>query len=371
MSTLNFNKLSSYSEKLSRQIIEKAFTNTQVLNGASILSASSLEQLNLMAIFGLFNEWQENMERMKSPYFNLENPSVKTALQQYMNVLSNNIALQKADAQSLFTKACLESNLLILEPNAFLKRYLNAQHKENLDQSDVSFLQKYVKKQYNLVQKLISLLENQKEVSKTEIEQIVNELKAQNQLDNIDNWLVELNKISTITKNDLFDIEKEADTKDSFAPSFFDDFQRPVQPEKIFEAEILPVSIPVENIPAPKPTLKTSETTLNDTFSDKTQSLNEAISTKSEEKTLVEKHSKANFTNIFDVISLNQKFLFVNKLFAGDTKAFEETLKTLQQIESKAELENQLSYKYAPKHQWSLNQEVADELIELLNRKFA
>ncbi len=371
MSTLNFNKLSSFSEKLSSQIIEKAFTNTQVLNGAAILSASTLEQVNLMTIFGLFNEWQENMERMKSPYFNLENPSVKTALQQYMNVLSNNIALQKVDAQSLFTKACLESNLLVLEPNAFFKRYLNAQHKENLEKSDITFLQKYIKKQPHLVKKIIVLLENKEIVSKAEIEQISSELLAQNKLDNVEDWLAEVSKLSAISKGDLFDSEIAIETKDSFAPSFFDDFQRPAQQEKIFEAEILPVSVPVENTIATKPLIKPSETTLNDTFSDKTQSLNEVISTKSDEKTLIEKHSKASFGNIFDVISLNQKFLFVNKLFAGDTKAFEDTLTTLQLIESKAELENQLNYKYAPKYQWSLNQEVADELIELLNRKFA
>jgi hypothetical protein len=73
--------------------------------------------------------------------------------------------------------------------------------------------------------------------------------------------------------------------------------------------------------------------------------------------------------NLAASISLNQKFVFINKLFNGDSNAFNDTLAILENCNNTDEAVNLLKYKYAPKYQWNLNSDEADELIEILKRK--
>ena len=84
-SKLNINKIESYSQAVAEKICNDIFVNKKSVSGKDILNLTTIEQVNFFVLKSLFDKWNEENNKLRSPYFNYDQPEVKEAL----DVLSN------------------------------------------------------------------------------------------------------------------------------------------------------------------------------------------------------------------------------------------------------------------------------------------
>ena len=83
---LNEDFIEKYSEQFAAKISEDFFASHSHIRGQEILNISPSKQVNFFVIKLLFNNWQQESQRLESPFFNYRSPEVKDALLQFMNV---------------------------------------------------------------------------------------------------------------------------------------------------------------------------------------------------------------------------------------------------------------------------------------------
>ena len=74
--------------------------------------------------------------------------------------------------------------------------------------------------------------------------------------------------------------------------------------------------------------------------------------------------------SIADAISLNQKFIFTGKLFEGDVNAYTRAIEDLDKCSSYLEAKNIMNKVLAPKFNWVMAAEEANDFLEIVSRKF-
>lgn len=77
-------------------------------------------------------------------------------------------------------------------------------------------------------------------------------------------------------------------------------------------------------------------------------------------------YQKKKIENIRGNISLNQKFLFINNLFGGDSQIFNQAIDELEVCGSFQEAKDQMLKKYMPQFKWNLNNPETEEFLDLL-----
>jgi hypothetical protein len=70
-------------------------------------------------------------------------------------------------------------------------------------------------------------------------------------------------------------------------------------------------------------------------------------------------------------IGINDKYLFINELFGGDEKVFEQSIKTIQQFNIYAEAEFWVKKELLGKYQWNTTLPVVQQFMQLVKRRFA
>lgn len=96
-------------------------------------------------------------------------------------------------------------------------------------------------------------------------------------------------------------------------------------------------------------------------------SLNETL--KSETENISEKLKNGLITSLADAVGVNQRFIFSHVFFNGDANLFMKVLTQLDQAFSLQEASKILEG-YVSENLMSNNPDTADQLIELLNRRF-
>ena len=69
-----------YSTAYADKMLTKFFANKKRITGQEILVFSDIQQINLFIINELFKTWKEEIEKLKSPYFDYERADVKERL---------------------------------------------------------------------------------------------------------------------------------------------------------------------------------------------------------------------------------------------------------------------------------------------------
>src|SRR5690606_38002277 len=124
-SKLNYPAIEAYSAAYAKKLTNSFFREEEFINGKQILELSNVPQVHLLVITNLFQKWKKESGTLQSPYFNYEAEEVKSALQRFMNVLSNNIAIKKANFEPLIKKSVTDALLLIFSPYDFFKKEIN------------------------------------------------------------------------------------------------------------------------------------------------------------------------------------------------------------------------------------------------------
>jgi hypothetical protein len=76
-SILNLEYLSDYSKRYTEIILEKAYADKEALTGSDLLHVTGVPQINYFIVKNLFRAWQKEIDKVRSPYFNYEDPQVQ------------------------------------------------------------------------------------------------------------------------------------------------------------------------------------------------------------------------------------------------------------------------------------------------------
>jgi hypothetical protein len=98
------------------------------------------------------------------------------------------------------------------------------------------------------------------------------------------------------------------------------------------------------------------------------QNLNDSMQVKSE--TIGDIHSKKGIEGLKKSITINQRFMFVNELFEGNSEEFETVVSFLDNCQDKYDALDYIQVNYAEPKGWDLGSEEYEEFIEVINRRF-
>jgi hypothetical protein len=89
-----------------------------------------------------------------------------------------------------------------------------------------------------------------------------------------------------------------------------------------------------------------------------------------EHKTLAELHEDKKIESVFEAISINHRYMFLQELFDGDNEVFNEALKSVDDCGTFDEAVEMLVQNYAKDFFWDMNSDEVKELLKVVYRKF-
>lgn len=326
-SKLNHKILNSYSEKYSTKILDDFFTDKERINGKEILNLCETHQINLFVLKNLLTQWKKEAEKLKSPYFDYNSPEVHKALNEFLNVLSRNILINKEHFKELLEKAVHDTLLIIFSPYDFFINELR--NEENVIRvSDLKEYSKYIKINGHLYDAFLNELEKRglSEEKPAEITAILKGVfeNFTGTPEDIDDYIDQLSKTIPLNTDEVY-LEDSA-----------------------------------TNITYP------SGGELEET----PQTLNE-MHRKEEDESIAEKLQNEKIDSINKQLTLNQRFMFVKELFDGDVEEFNKTVDYLDNCQNRDEALSYLEENYTKSSSWDKDSEEVTEFYDLIYRKFS
>ena len=479
---LNRKAAEAYSEDFSSRVLDDFFSAKMVATGQDVLELTPVQQVNLLIIQRLYVRWQEEILRLRSPYFNFEHPQVQESLQAFMNTLSRHIQVERSALEPLLKAAVLDTLRLLFNPMAFFDEFLKQYTKPESLQASLRYLrmqqpltdvlyEQVGEKDTTEGEYLLAILEAGLRSGKIELEPVDEHVEAFEKVLPLPYDLVDEPQVAAAApaappkeeeSSDFFsaisrmaprqearrneprqmeprveprqngsqhqDAKAENRPKEA-APakntirveaiqpvttrSHFDD--EPVttapsasttrateqaNPDFTVDHPKASPSTPAPNLastPEPaEPSLKTTSAASTISGSSASMDTGNALSIgrqeeengtlnkrfeKNEKKPLYEKFEskesrsssiaqKQRSTNIRHYITLNQRFMFVKELFAGDTEAFNASLNQLDACQNMPEAQQWVQKHLAHKPQWQEDSEIVQEFERVLNLRF-
>ncbi len=332
-------EIQQYSQAFAKRTSEYYFIDHTHITGKEILNFCDIMQVNLFIIKDLYIEWQQEINRLRSPYFDYENAEVKKNLAVFLNTLSNNILIKKENFLSLVSKATAESLELLIYPEEYFNHLLLEFKQEKIKKENLLPFTKYWNFYKNELQKVIVEMED-KAVSVFDLNWIWKDLTAQKS-ENIAHQIKIFDSICTTNWQKIL-------------------------PEKQKNIEVL----------AEEKFLYKSENNLpevnfgGDEILDIPNSLNVQFAETIDNNSLHTQFQQSKIENLRQSIALNEKFLYINQLFDGNTLAFNDALDKLENCQNKQEALLLIEQKYAKNYQWNKDKDETKQFLEVIERRF-
>lgn len=339
-------KIESYSRAMAEKVAGDFFSHFESISGDQILKITPIEQVNLFVIRNLLQKWKEESGKLKSPYFDYENAEVKSALDNFMVTLSKNISVKKEFFKPLLQKAINDSLLFLLKPDYFFQQEFN--NKVTFQLSEIKEFKKYSR------------------IGRENLDTVIKELEPEGK--EAFSSSVILEKFKIVFQKDPVTEEQKQQVLSHFSTMLPFDIQESVNEKepKTVQNTFKPVSVV-----APKTDSEVKESKiLNEKFTGSQLTLNDVLRS-ADSVSLAEKIGKSKVQNIREVISLNQKFMFITTLFQGERTEYENALNQIERSNSYEEAFQFLEDTYAAKYHWESGKPELLELKELIYRKFS
>jgi hypothetical protein len=337
--SLDLSALEQYSQTFSAEVVREVYARQSRVSGSDILSLTPVKQVNLFVIKALFDRWQQEIDRLESPYFNYDHEEVQVALEEFMNTLSRHISVPEAELRTLLLTATQDTLLLLLSPPAYYERALERLNREQFFAEDVKGWTKYVKANRAPLDTLSERLasdggigipaEEAAQLLNAEAEKLPTTLPAEYQ--------AAFSQVASLTEEDIL-------TGSS----------APVAPPPLAEATESydpPAASPAADEPV-------SPRTLNDEL------------TAGQRATLVDIHQQQKIANIKSYIGVNQRFMFIRELFNNNAEEYNRALDELEQQNTYIEAFNYLRNHYAQPNRWKMDSEEVVEFLEIIAKRF-
>lgn len=392
----------NYAKELAAKISDENYADRDVLEGEQLLSITPSRQINLFIIRELYEKWQTETRRMESPYFDYTNPAVKQALIQFMNTVSQFIAVKRHEFETLSTQAIFKTLELLLQPETFFEQFLRDLPNFRLSDDFIQENNKYFVQYRFVMNELKESLNHQQTIYANEAITIAKNSLTKGTIESPTDLMEQLNAIIPTPSGlkeypAVASYREEIEGKETTQKSFFDQLVEERLSEKI-KAEtpktpipnVVPVietdhtsviTPPVIPVIAP-PVRPQTEPVVEQMITDKPKRLNEQLeqtnqtlndrATTSENAQAVTSnyHRISKIESIRKSISLNQRFLFIHNLFGGNVEAFSQALDEIDTLQSFADARELVLKKYVPRYLWDVTSVEAEEFFEILKRRF-
>ncbi len=133
------------------------------------------------------------------------------------------------------------------------------------------------------------------------------------------------------------------------------------EPEPVLTEPVKPVKTPVLDLFANE--------TIADKYKDNGNSLADKIKEQKKDTSVAEKIQAVKVTDIKSVIGINEKFLFINKLFDGSLKDYNNALENLNNFENMDQVNNYLRI-LSETFRWDPNNQALGIFKNLIGRRF-
>ncbi|MEO0331339.1 MAG: hypothetical protein AAF223_06600, partial [Bacteroidota bacterium] len=153
-----------YSEEFTEKVLSSAYTNNEQLSGKDILNLTPVKQVNLLIIKSLFDQWQQEIDKLRSPYFDYSVEEVQQALDDFINTLSQHISVDRSHLQPLAVKAVQDTLYLVFSPATYYRQQLGQLDIPGLQEEDLLTWLKYVKVNQPLLEQYLDKFRQQSEV---------------------------------------------------------------------------------------------------------------------------------------------------------------------------------------------------------------
>jgi hypothetical protein len=348
MSQLQLDKstIQSYGEALSEKLVTDFFSKKESIKGDEIVRFTEIEQLNFFILMNLFDRWKDEINRLKSPYFNYEEEEVALALKAFVNKVSRHIVVRKEFFKPLVQKSIVDTLTYLLNPAEFIEQEINKT--ERITKTDVLDKEKFFK----LYKDTLQL------------------------------WTAKVNLMpeGSLDPNELIKAYKSVAPQQhvvQYSDPIVDKFNQllkltlPVAPAQQANVEklvkISPPEAKVESASQPK----TLENTPAQPAPKATLSINDQIKQANQTGTsIADRLSKSKIEDIKSSIPLNLKFLFINVLFDGKVNEYNDALSHIEQCSDFETTQKVLIDTYSKKNKWDSRTEERDEFFKIIERKF-
>ncbi len=322
---LNWKAIDSYSLSFSGKLVESFFSGKPKISGKEILKLSPVKQVNLFVLDELLRAWKEESEKLKSPYFDYDALEVKESYQHFLNELSNNILIDRGHFAPLLKVATSNTLLLVFAPYDFFSSYIKEQPEIVLD----------------------TLLERLKyiRVNKAPLQGLADEMQRRS--------------IKKLSGQEAFRILDHVIQELSFSPADFEEFTSqfslvsPLDPDKFYTTFDAPKAEVVKTAPVNNPKQEKNAPT----------KLFEQI----EKETLADNFQRAKISKIRDNLNINQRFMFINVLFKGNTDKFNSSIEFIDSCADRS-----VAFRFIAESQpdWDKESEAYIEFMELVEKRF-
>ena len=158
---LNLSAVERYSKAYASKICDEFFAANSNITGKQILSLTNIQQINMLTIKALFDKWQADTQRLRSPYFDFGTAEVQQALKNFMNTVSQHISVKREHFEPLLVDSVGETLVLILEPQTFYKELMRDLPSFRFSQENLLPLTKYILINKEVLPKLAEKLNGQ------------------------------------------------------------------------------------------------------------------------------------------------------------------------------------------------------------------
>lgn len=408
--------LNSYSEDFAEKIITNLNEADGPISGKALLTLTPSKQVNFFILMLLYGQWQDEMKKLESPYFNFNHEDVRKALTTYMNVLSQHIEVKPEDLRSLVEDSVTLTLSWLLYPGETLREEV---YERGIKQ--ISGLRGIVK-YFKIYQDDLSYLVNGRaDVDLSEFLEEWDQLMDQKSRDSIIiRELESLSHVSEISIDDLlpdnestendemvaFEVEEEVlenmeeveDEAESYEedveeaePSdemevtsdesdepieqmtendeFSEEEDETVDSELEIESEDKPVASAIEEEPSEEERVELDDS-LNQKFAKSQETLHDQYKNDEEEVSVAAKHQQKKISSILEAVSLNQEYMFTTELFGGEKDLFLEAVNKIESCNSFDESVEMLVSGYSKEYSWDMNSVEVKELLKVVFRRF-
>ncbi|MEO9803313.1 MAG: hypothetical protein ABJF04_08710 [Reichenbachiella sp.] len=357
-SKLNQEATNTYSRSYSAKIIEDFFSRNKEISGQQIISLTPIKQVNFFVLKALFEEWQEEIKKFRSPYFDYKNDDVNQALKSFINTLSKHILIQKENFQPLLEKAVIATLELLNDPAKYYTQELSRTNAADKTR-ELKGISKYIKLHKALFDDLLIKLDKADNInlaiqqavqehspSDSETEQIVDHFNGTLTLDVLEKQ-PEIDEI--LMPEPLDELGEDSRVNES---SMIEDINDEFDPVDESQGE------------------GASHSNVNQQYKEDIKTLNQRYEEKEKVKNLAAVHETKSMSDLKNNININQRYMFVNDLFEGNEKDYELAMDEVESCDSFDSSVELLVQNYAKKYAWDMNADEVKELLKVIFKRF-
>ncbi len=364
---ISLEAIALYGDAYADKVLKGFFSTKEKITGPEILSLCNVQQINLFVVRELFKSWKEETKKLKSQYFDYDNPEVKEALESLMSMLSKNISIDQANFTPLLKKAVSQTLLVVFDPYDFFSMIITGKDNK-LELAPFKEEIKYLKVNKAPLERMLEKLEEKgvKEISGNEafsiLDQILEEVGFNP--DDVEEYLEKFSSVIPLDANKFY-VSKPEPTVVFKTPVPEIPIEKPRVPDAPIEKQRVPEPpIEKQRVPEP-PKAENKPKAVSQQQPANSVSINDTMTR--QRPSIIDNFQK--ISKIKDSLTINQKFMFTKVLFHGDFELFSKAIDHLDKLDSIRMALHYLEEEYAGS--WDHDSEEFHEFMELIEKRFA